>query len=77
MTSSPGPTPHHRKNISIPAVQELTATVVWQPQYSVIFFSNNFVRGPVVIQPLKSAAVTSSTTRWSMRGGENGIIEQS
>src|SRR6218665_989145 len=62
ITSSPGPTPHHRNNNSIPAVQDETATVHLLPQYSVSCFSNSFVRGPVVIQPEVNAAVTSSIT---------------
>jgi hypothetical protein len=38
------------------------------------FFSNNFVLGPVVIQPDFKAAVTSAMILSSIRGGENGII---
>ena len=74
ITSSPGPIPHHLRKTSIPMVHELTATVVLQPQYAEIFFSNSFVLGPVVIQPLNKAAFTSSSTFSSIRGGENGIM---
>ena len=56
------------------AVQEFKATVALFPQYSVSLLSNNLVRGPVVIHQLLRAAVTSSMTLWSIRGGENGII---
>ena len=43
-------------------------------QKSARFFSNCFVRGPVVIQPDFKAAVTSAMIFSSIRGGEKGII---
>ena len=59
---------------SRPAVAELRHITASTLQYSEIFFSNNFVFGPVVIQPERRVSTTASIISWSIWGGEKGII---
>src|SRR5690606_23047964 len=74
MTSSPGPTPRATSATWRPAVHELSISEVppGAPTYAPNARSNSLVRGPVVIQSDRSAAVTSSISSWPIDGGENG-----
>ena len=74
MTSSPSPIPRNRKMDSSHAVAEFRHTALLVPQNSAIFFSNSFVFGPVVIQPLFNASTTPCTSFSEISGGENGIF---
>jgi len=71
ITSSPGPTPNTLNVISIAAVDEFKHTVFSVLHNSVIFCSNNFVFGPVVIHPDFIASITSSISASPTSGGEN------
>ena len=74
ITSSPLPMPNNLKVISKAVVAALKQTVLSVSQYSLIFLSNSFVFGPVVIQPDFKASTTSSISSSVMSGGENGIF---
>ena len=72
MTSSPGPIPSVTSAVWRPAVQELSASAPGAPRYAANWPSNRWVRGPVVIQPERSASTTSLISSSPMRGGEKG-----
>ena len=73
ITSSPSPTPSTRRINSAAAVAEFRQATLLVPMYSANSFSNRFVFGPVVIQPLFSASTTSAISSSVISGGENAI----
>ena len=74
ITSSPGPIPNTRRDISSAAVAEFKQTALGVPNCAAIFFSNSLVRGPVVIQPLFKASTTSLISNSVISGGEKLIF---
>src|SRR5690606_27567635 len=74
ITSSPGPTPSATRATWSPAVHELSIREVpsGAPTYTPNCASKAFVRGPVVIQSVRSVAITSSISSWPIDGGEYG-----
>jgi hypothetical protein len=55
-------------------VAEFKHTALLTPKYSAIFCSNNFVLGPVVIQPDFKACITSSISASVISGGEKDMF---
>ena len=60
ITSSPGPMPSAASATCIAALPEFTPSACCAPVYSRNAFSNAAVRGPVVVQPDRSASATAA-----------------
>ena len=66
--------PNTLKLSSNAAVAEFKHTAFSVPQKFAIFCSNFFVRGPVVIHPLRNASATSFISASVISGGEKLIF---
>ena len=73
MTSSFSPIPSKRNPVSAAAVCEFKQTTSDAPNHFVIFFSNSFVFGPVVIHPDFNTSTIYFISKSVISGGENGI----